>query len=186
VYAHTISLGSRDVASDAPVIDDLRAARRYRRHQRLLSDMTLKGDVRGGMLAEEERIRRWLAVLRAGSEAERLGARRGLATVFERRGMLAEAIEALERNVEAGERRAETLRWLSRLYQAQGDEVRSLEAAVRACQDFEGAPPRAAVVRAPRLRLRSFIRGVPYVLMLSGLGIALGLVLWLLTPLLPR
>ena len=51
-------------------------------------------------------------------EPEVESVRRGLARVFEDRGMLDEAIELLERNVEAGVRGAETLRWLSRLYQA--------------------------------------------------------------------
>src|SRR5215210_6129634 len=75
--------------------------------------------------ADERRTQRWLEVLRDGSEADKIAARRGLAGVFEERGMIAEAIELLESNIEAGARSAETLRWLSRLYQAQGDEASS-------------------------------------------------------------
>ena len=89
--------------------------------------------------ADEQRIQRWLDVLRDGGEADKIAARRGLARVFEQRGMLAEAIELLETNVEAGVRSAETLRWLSRLYQAQGDEANSLAAAVTASQDHDVA-----------------------------------------------
>src|SRR5215213_3768636 len=80
--------------------------------------------------ADEQRIQRWLDWLRDGSEAEKIVARRGLAHVFEQRGMLAEAIELLERNIAAGVRGAETLRWLSRLYQAV-DESTSLAAATQ-------------------------------------------------------
>src|SRR5688572_12488261 len=90
--------------------------------------------------ADEQRIQRWLDVLRDGDEPDKIAARRGLARVFEQRGMLAEAIELLETNVEAGARSAETLRWLSRLYQAHGDEAKSLEAAVTASQDQLASP----------------------------------------------
>ena len=53
--------------------------------------------------------KRWLDWLRDGSEADKIAARRGLAGVFEQRGMLEEAIELLESNVKAVMRGAETL-----------------------------------------------------------------------------
>jgi hypothetical protein len=133
-----------------------------------------------GVPADEQRIQRWLDVLRDGSEAEKLGARRGLATVFEQRGMLKDAIELLESNVQAGVCGAETLRWLSRLYQAQEDEVRSLEAAVKAFQ-YPAVP--TVAVQAP-LRPRAIRRLMPCLLILMGLSLTVGAVLWLLTPLL--
>jgi hypothetical protein len=74
-----------------------------------------------GTGSDEQRIQRWLDVLRDGDEPDKIAARRGLARVFEERGMLEEAIELLETNVEAGVRSAEALRWLSRLYQAHGE-----------------------------------------------------------------
>jgi hypothetical protein len=138
--------------------------------------------------ADEQRIRRWLAGLRDGSEADKIAARRGLAGVFEQRGMLEEAIELLESNIEAGVRSAETLRWLSRLYQAQGDEARSLEAAVNASQDQAvspvSEPPGAGEGEAQPMRPRAIRHLTPYLLMLLGLGIVVAAVLWMLTPLL--
>ena len=70
------------------------------------------------------------------------------------------------------------LRWLSRLYQAQEDEVRSLEAAVKASQ-YPAVP--AVEAQAPP-RPRAIRRPMPYLLILVGLGITVGTVLWLLTP----
>jgi hypothetical protein len=133
--------------------------------------------------ANEQRIQRWLDVLRDGSEADKIAARRGLAGVFEERGMLAEAIELLETNIEAGARSAETLRWLSRLYQAQGDEASSLAAAVTASQDRltshpselpEGVEVGDQTTRPPASRM---LRNL---LMVIGLSIAVVVVLWLL------
>jgi len=106
------------VVSEAAAVDEFIAARRYRRSGRVVDTMLVRGEGPHGAAAEEQWIQRWLGLLRDGSEAERVGARRGLARVFEQRGQLAEAIELLERNLEAGERGAETLRSLSRLYQA--------------------------------------------------------------------
>jgi len=128
--------------------------------------------------ADEQRIQRWLDWLRDGSEAEKIVARRGLAHVFEQRRMLAEAIELLERNIDAGVRGAETLRWLSRLYQAR-DEATSLEAAIQSSaleapglaeEEFQRTQPRAP--RAP----------LAYLMMAVGLGITLGAGLWMLVP----
>ena len=138
-----------------------------------------------GVGAEERRLERWLAWLREGSEADKIAARSGLAGVFEQRGMLREAIELLERNVEVGVRSPETLRWLSRLYQAQGDEIRRLEVAVDASR-AQRVPPvseQAHVGEAPAHPIRGqSIRGLtPYVVMVLGLGTVVGAGLWMLT-----
>jgi hypothetical protein len=135
---------------------------------------------------DEDRIQRWLDWLRDGSDLDKIVARRGLAGVFEQRGMLEEAIELLERNVEAGVRGAETLRWLSRLYQAHGDKVRSLEGAVYA-PEHEPVPPEpepaGRIAAQNRLRRPTMINGLmAYLLMTVGLGSAVGAVLWMLTP----
>ena len=138
-----------------------------------------------GRDADERQVQRWLDRLRDGSEADKIGARRGLARVFEQRGMLEEAIELLERNLDAGVRSAETLRWLSRLYQARGDEVAGLGAAIRASAADPPAMAEAgrqptrpqAPSSAPRVP-------VPYLLMVVGMGIILGAGVWVLLPLL--
>jgi hypothetical protein len=133
--------------------------------------------------AEDQQIQRWLACLRDGGEPDKIAARRGLARVFEQRGMLAEAIELLETNVEAGARGAETLRWLSRLYLAQGDEVGSLEAAVNASQEQVtapmSAPPRADEREAQPTRGRAARQLLPALLMLLGLNIVIVTILWM-------
>ena len=167
------------MASSAAAVDDF-LAHAFRRSHRTLPTTTPGREGMCGVDAEGQRIQRWLDVLRAGSEVEKLGARRGLAGVFEQRGMLEEAIELLETNVQAGVRSAETLRWLSRLYQAQGDEVRSLAAAVTASQQPEVSP----AMQAQPTRPRAIRQLLPYLLLVVGLGIAVGVVLWLLTPLL--
>ena len=132
-----------------------------------------------GQGADERQVQRWLDRLRDGSEADKIGARRGLARVFEQRGMLEEAIELLERNLDAGVRSPETLRWLSRLYQARGDEATSLEAAIQASAvdppDMAEAGRQPTRPRAPRVP-------VPYLLMAVGMGITLGGGLWVLLP----
>jgi hypothetical protein len=113
------------MGSSAAAIDGVSTWRSGRGHRSPPAVMVEDEGLRR-MRFEERQIQRWLGWLRDGSEADKIAARRGLAGVFERRGMLAEAIELLERNVEAGVRSPETLRWLSRLYQAQGDEARRL------------------------------------------------------------
>jgi tetratricopeptide (TPR) repeat protein len=134
--------------------------------------------------ADDQRIQRWLDCLRDGSEPDKIAARRGLARVFEQRGMLEEAIELLESNIQVGVRSAETLRWLSRLYQAQGDEARSLEAAVNASRDQlvspESEAPEAVEVGGQPRRPRALRHLTPYLLMLLGLGIAVAAILWML------
>jgi hypothetical protein len=135
-----------------------------------------------GTIDDEERIQHWLDELRAGSEVQQLTARRGLATMFERRGMYSEAIELLEPGIEPGVRGAATLRWLSRLYQAQEDEVGSLEAAVRA---WPAPVEETLEVPAPP-RPRASSRLLPILLMFvavgSIVGASLGLIMSLLKP----
>jgi hypothetical protein len=135
--------------------------------------------------AGEERIQRWLNVLRDGGEFEKIAARRGLAGVFERRGMVDEAIELLESNIQAGVRSAETLRWLSRLYQARGDEVSSLEAALDSSQlraapiEAEPLAPVAAEARSPRsVASRRLATSLAVIV---GMGILVGSIVWLLS-----
>ena len=139
-----------------------------------------------GVSVDDERIERWLNVLRDGHEFEKIAARRGLAGEFEQREMFEEAIELLERNIDAGVKDAATLRWLSRLYQARGDEVSSLEAAVTASQPQMASPeteaPAAGEIQAEPTRPSIVRRLMPYVLMIVGLGIIVGIVLWMLTP----
>jgi hypothetical protein len=82
--------------------------------------------------AEDRQAERWLAALRTGSPAEKAAARRGLAALFERRGMVAEAIDLLAANAREGYRDVASFQALSRLYRAQGDEYLSASAALEA------------------------------------------------------
>jgi predicted Zn-dependent protease len=84
--------------------------------------------------ADHDQAQRWLSSLRDGTDTEKIAARRGLARVFEQRGMLEEAIALLEANVRAGVRSGENFRWLARLYHEQGDEPRSFEALTEAAK----------------------------------------------------
>jgi hypothetical protein len=165
----------------ASPVDD-RVARQIRLRRRVLPRVTPSTDAASG---NEERTRRWLDWLRDGSDLDKIAARRGLAGVFEQRGMLEEAIELLERNVEEGVRGAETLRWLSRLYQAQGDEARSLEAAVHASQHepvpLESEPLSLVAVQPPSKRPGVISGPMAYLLVILGLGIAIGVAVWMLT-----
>jgi len=137
---------------------------------------------------DERRIERWLVSLRDGSEAEKIGARRGLAGVFEGRGMLAEAIDLLERNLDAGVRSPETLRWLSRLYQKRDDGAECPGAAATrppqslpvSGQVSDGEAPVGPTWDQPIRDL------APYVAMVIGLGAAIGTSAWMLAPLLAR
>ena len=137
---------------------------------------------------DDQRVQRWLHVLRDGDEPSKIAARRGLARVFEQRGMLKEAIELLEHNLEAGVRSAETLRWLSRLYQAQGDEARSLEAAITASQQpfvpLGPEPSETMEAREHPRRPQAIRPLLLFVVVLVGLGIIVGAVLWMLMPVL--
>jgi len=132
--------------------------------------------------ADDEQAQRWLSTLRDGTDAEKMAARRGLARVFEQRGMLEEAIELLEANVRAGARSGEIFRWLARLYHEQGDETRSFEALAEAAQCQPS--PATAEMPAPRDRpTGSTPLWTRRTLALSlvafiGLGILLGVALW--------
>lgn len=91
--------------------------------------------------SDDARIQAWLDDLRHGTEPEKIGARRGLARVFEQRGMLQEATDLLMTNVRTGERDANTYRWLAHLYRQQGLEMLALEAAAEAAKLARPADP---------------------------------------------
>ena len=103
-------------------------------------------------------------------------------------GMLDEAIELLERNVEAGVRSTETLRWLSRLYEARDVDP------MRSGTEDEGWQPRSAPpkpeppdtvdLHARPLQPWAVHDLAPYLAVVVGLGVTLGMGLWMLTPLL--
>ena len=135
--------------------------------------------------ADSQEVQLWLGWLRDGSDTQKVAARRGLAQVFEQRGMRDEAIELLENNVRAGVRSSEEIRWLARLYHEQGDEPRSVEALAEAARYQPAAltpaaapaePPMAAT-STPTLRTLA-----PYLVLVLGLGIMIGVVLWLVGP----
>jgi hypothetical protein len=79
-----------------------------------------------------QQAQRWLLALRDGAPAEKAAARRGLAAIFEARGMLSEAVELLESNVREGHQDAELIQTLARLYRARGDEHLAESAALEA------------------------------------------------------
>ena len=54
-----------------------------------------------GFQNEDEEALHYLAVLRDGTDAEKVVARDRLAVIFERRGMVEEVVELYERNVRA-------------------------------------------------------------------------------------
>ena len=64
---------------------------------------------------EDDEAQHWLANLRDGDDAQKIAARAGLAAIFERREMYAEAIELVSRNIQAGERTSANHHWLARL-----------------------------------------------------------------------
>lgn len=92
------------------------------------------------MSGDDAAIQRWLTLLRDGTDAERIEARRQLAAVFEQRGMLDEAVDLLVANIRRGERHADIFRWLARLYRAQGDEDLAMQAAVEAAKHLPPLP----------------------------------------------
>jgi len=136
--------------------------------------------------ADNQEVELWLGWLRDGSDTQKVAARRGLAQVFEQRGMREEAIELLENNVRAGMRSSGELRWLARLYHEQGDETRSVEALAEAAKyqpapftSAPAAPPEPLTDATPTRTLRTL---APYLLLVVGLGITIGVVLWLVVP----
>lgn len=148
-------------------------------------------DPRGGgrrVSVDEQRVARWLDWLRDGSDGDKIAARRGLAGVFKERGMVDEAIELLERNVEAGAHGAETLRWLSRLYEARDRGAKSVQAGEPALQHPQSSlmsvGPNAVEMHPgllPHLTVGDFMTVLATVV---SLGVTLGTGLWMLTPLL--
>lgn len=101
------------------------------------------GDTRG---AEDAQARRWLALLQAGSPDEKASARRGLARIFEARGMVSEAVGLLETNAREGYRESELYRALARMYRLLGDEYRAASATLEATrlaggQAHDRSPP---------------------------------------------
>src|SRR5262245_51922575 len=82
--------------------------------------------------ADDLQAERWVAMLRGGAPAEKSVARRGLARIFEAKGLTAEAIDLLVANAREGYRDIETFQALSRLYRAQGDEYLAALAALEA------------------------------------------------------
>jgi hypothetical protein len=90
-------------------------------------------------------IQHSLTQLRDGSPAEKVQARRLLASVFEQRGMYDEAIDLLVANVRAGARNAEVSHWLERLYNARSkarrtDQIREKAAFLAAHSISADAP----------------------------------------------
>lgn len=103
----------------------------------------------------------WLALLRDGSPEEKLAARYHLADVFEERGMLVEASELLESNLQAGDQSRALQSRLSQLYVKQGrlDALRQLRQ--QSPQSTEATSSRAEGVsdgwtHDPGLPFRSF------------------------------
>src|SRR3954451_4535275 len=96
---------------------------------------------RGSLGADDQQAERWVATLRVGSPDEKAVARRGLATVFEARGLVAEAIDLLVTNARQGYRDVDLFQALSRLYRAQGDEYLAASAALEATR-LSGRRPR--------------------------------------------
>jgi len=139
---------------------------------------------RGGP-ADDRQVQEWLDLLRHGSESEKVMARRGLAGVFEQRGMLEEATDLLTANVKAGAADAATYRWLARLYRARGEATLAAAAASEASRLVVARhPPRApGTSRRPRKRPGRWRATVAILLLLSaGAGVALA---WLLAYLFP-
>jgi hypothetical protein len=135
-----------------------------------------------GIVEDGPQIQRWLETLRSGSALDKLDARRGLAGVFEGREMYAEAIDLLEANVLAGARSAHTLRWLARLYGADGDEVSSFQVAVAASRlATDTAPPSGGAGVPDHHRPGLDSRTATFFLALVvGLGSTVGAMVWLL------
>lgn len=71
-------------------------------------------------MSDDEAAQFWLLMLRDGNVNEKNQAREHLAGIFERRRMLAEAVELLESNVTAGVNTPDVHDWLARLYSALG------------------------------------------------------------------
>jgi len=138
----------------------------------------------------DEQTERWLVTLRDGTVDEKKRARRGLAYVFEQRGMLAEATELLKTNVARGVHTSETVRWPARLYRAQGDRERAVavEAEAARCQSSLATAlttrmrPVAVEATIPPPAVWTIRDLAPYLVFLIALGSALGAGAWLILP----
>lgn len=56
----------------------------------------------GRFAYDDDAAHRWLVVLRDGDDQQKIQARERLATIFARRGMVTEAVELLETNLQGG------------------------------------------------------------------------------------
>jgi tetratricopeptide (TPR) repeat protein len=86
---------------------------------------------------EQAEAQHWLGVLKDGKDgpySPKVTARLALARIFERRGMLDEAIELLVSSIGAGHREPEVYESLGRLYAAQGRPDLSVRARAEAQQ----------------------------------------------------
>jgi hypothetical protein len=134
-------------------------------------------------MAVDRQVQDWLSVLKDGSPAAKVVARRGLAQVCEARGLLEEATDLVTANVAAGAPDPDALRWLARLYAARGDHERSRQAADEASSLMAaryparapGAPPTVPARRGRRISLAGAV-----MLTATGLGAAVGSILALL------
>ena len=100
--------------------------------------------------AEDEQARRWLAVLQTGSPDAKAVARRGLAAIFEARGMLSEAVRLLETNISEGRHDPDLYRALARMYRSLGDEYRAASATLEATRLMRQPPPGVGAPTAGR------------------------------------
>jgi len=140
--------------------------------------------------ASAEQIERWLVMLRDGTVVEKIRARRGLAYVFEQRGMVVEATELLERNVASGVNSPETLRWLARLYRVQGDREHAVVAEAEASRRqpalatalTTGMRPVVGDTATAPSAARTVRDLAPYLLFLVALGSAIGAGAWFIVP----
>ena len=149
---------------------------------------------------DDQAAQHWLALLRSGTDDQKILAREQLASIFERRGMFEEATDLLVSNVRAGVRNADIFRWLARLYRAQGDEVTAMQAAAEAAKylSFQSppvveptvivtpaAPPRPATAPMPTrsgsalggcvaVFITLIVLGIGGVVVLALIGMALG------------
>jgi hypothetical protein len=134
-------------------------------------------------VVDDRLVQGWLSDLKDGAPSAKVVARRGLAHVFEARGMLEEATDLLTANLVAGAADPETLRWLARLYAALGDDERSRRAAEEATRILAARHPTrepsgskiAAILRDPRLPFR-----IALVLVAAGSGGTVGWIISLL------
>ncbi|MGE3273297.1 MAG: hypothetical protein AB7P40_31480 [Chloroflexota bacterium] len=84
--------------------------------------------------SEDVEAQHWLGILKDGPNQQKVAARLGLAAIFERRGMPAEATELLVSCIGAGHRDSDTYEWLARLHAAQGRKELSVRARAEARQ----------------------------------------------------